>query len=193
MCTAASWKQQLFQIEQGSCREEPSTKVQVSQFHNSLVCVELKCIVITMKKKYRQLRGEDLQGLNIEELQQLERSLETGLGRVIEKKVFNNFVLLLLFFCSTNQHNNLLHDFIWLNLFPFQGEKIMNEITDLQRKVRHCTSRYLIWGYMIRVLYILASILYSWMTWNYMKNKNIMVFLIWHIKIEFNWYAWWLM
>ncbi|KAK3024561.1 hypothetical protein RJ639_043501 [Escallonia herrerae] len=34
----------------------------------------------------RQMRGEDLQGLSIEELQQLERSLEAGLGCVIEKK-----------------------------------------------------------------------------------------------------------
>ncbi|KAK2973507.1 hypothetical protein RJ640_020169 [Escallonia rubra] len=34
----------------------------------------------------RQMRGEDLRGLSIEELQQLERSLEAGLGRVIEKK-----------------------------------------------------------------------------------------------------------
>ncbi|XP_055829037.1 MADS-box protein JOINTLESS isoform X1 [Solanum dulcamara] len=34
----------------------------------------------------RQMRGEELQGLNIEELQQLERSLETGLSRVIERK-----------------------------------------------------------------------------------------------------------
>lgn len=34
----------------------------------------------------RQMRGEELQGLNIEELQQLEKSLETGLGRVVEKK-----------------------------------------------------------------------------------------------------------
>lgn len=39
-------------------------------------------------KNYRQMRGEDLQGLNIEELLKLERSLESGLGRVIEKKVF---------------------------------------------------------------------------------------------------------
>ncbi|MCE2054982.1 hypothetical protein HAX54_041739 [Datura stramonium] len=36
--------------------------------------------------RLRQMRGEELQGLNIEELQQLERSLETGLSRVIEKK-----------------------------------------------------------------------------------------------------------
>lgn len=35
----------------------------------------------------RQMRGEELQGLSIEELQQLEKSLETGLGRVTEKKV----------------------------------------------------------------------------------------------------------
>ncbi|XP_057495463.1 MADS-box protein JOINTLESS-like [Actinidia eriantha] len=34
----------------------------------------------------RQMRGEELQGLSIEELQQLERSLETGLSLVIEKK-----------------------------------------------------------------------------------------------------------
>jgi len=34
----------------------------------------------------RQMRGEELQGLNVEELQQLERSLESGLSRVIEKK-----------------------------------------------------------------------------------------------------------
>ncbi|KAL0381674.1 UNVERIFIED_CONTAM: MADS-box transcription factor 55 [Sesamum angustifolium] len=32
------------------------------------------------------MRGEELQGLSIEELQQLESSLEAGLSRVIEKK-----------------------------------------------------------------------------------------------------------
>ena len=32
------------------------------------------------------MRGEELQGLDIEELQQLERSREAGLSRVIEKK-----------------------------------------------------------------------------------------------------------
>lgn len=35
----------------------------------------------------RRMRGEELQGLSIEELQHLEKSLETGLSRVIEKKV----------------------------------------------------------------------------------------------------------
>ncbi|GER26190.1 K-box region and MADS-box transcription factor family protein [Striga asiatica] len=34
----------------------------------------------------RRMRGEELQGLTIEELQKLEKSLEGGLSRVIEKK-----------------------------------------------------------------------------------------------------------
>ncbi|KAK8313990.1 hypothetical protein V6Z11_D01G146000 [Gossypium hirsutum] len=34
----------------------------------------------------RQIRGEDLQGLNIDELQQLEKLLELGLTRVLETK-----------------------------------------------------------------------------------------------------------
>lgn len=40
----------------------------------------------------RQMRGEELQGLNVEELQQLERSLESGLSRVIERKVYAYFI-----------------------------------------------------------------------------------------------------
>ncbi|KFK32803.1 mads-box protein svp [Arabis alpina] len=36
--------------------------------------------------RLRQMRGEELQGLNVEELQKLEKSLETGLTRVIETK-----------------------------------------------------------------------------------------------------------
>lgn len=34
----------------------------------------------------RQMRGEEIHGLSLEELQKLERSLEVGLGRVIDKK-----------------------------------------------------------------------------------------------------------
>lgn len=37
--------------------------------------------------KNRKLRGEEIHGLNIEELQLLEKTLEIGLSRVIEKKV----------------------------------------------------------------------------------------------------------
>lgn len=35
----------------------------------------------------RQMRGEELHGLNVVELQELEKSLEAGLSRVLEKKV----------------------------------------------------------------------------------------------------------
>lgn len=35
----------------------------------------------------RQMRGEDLHGLNIEELQRLETMLEQGLSRVLQTKV----------------------------------------------------------------------------------------------------------
>lgn len=37
-------------------------------------------------RQLRNMRGDDLQGLTIEELQQLERSLETGLRRVLQRK-----------------------------------------------------------------------------------------------------------
>lgn len=36
------------------------------------------------------MKGEDLQGLDLNELQKLEKTLETGLNRVIETKVQRN-------------------------------------------------------------------------------------------------------
>lgn len=36
----------------------------------------------------RRFRGEDLDGLSFEDLQQLEKSLEVGLSRIIETKVY---------------------------------------------------------------------------------------------------------
>jgi len=53
-------------------------------------CSRLSKEVAKKSHQLRQMRGEDLEGLNVEELQQLERSLEIGLGRVIETKVFNS-------------------------------------------------------------------------------------------------------
>jgi hypothetical protein len=35
----------------------------------------------------RQMRGEGLEGLTVDELQQLEKNLETGLHRVLQTKV----------------------------------------------------------------------------------------------------------
>ncbi|KAI4314413.1 hypothetical protein L6164_027325 [Bauhinia variegata] len=77
--------------------EQPSLELQLVENSNRS---RLSKEVAEMSHRLRQMRGEDLRGLNIEDLQQLEKTLEVGLGRVIEKK----------------------------------GEKIMNEISELQRK-----------------------------------------------------------
>jgi len=63
--------------------DQPSLELQLVENSN---CSRLSKEIAEKSNLLRQLRGEDLQGLNIEELQQLERSLETGLGRVIETK-----------------------------------------------------------------------------------------------------------
>ncbi|KAA8530761.1 hypothetical protein F0562_005471 [Nyssa sinensis] len=63
--------------------EQPSLELQlVENSNHSRLCEELA----EKSHKLRQMRGEELQGLSIEELQQLERSLEGGLSHVIEKK-----------------------------------------------------------------------------------------------------------
>ena len=36
----------------------------------------------------RQMKGEDLEGLSIDELQKLEKQIEGGLSRVLQTKVF---------------------------------------------------------------------------------------------------------
>ncbi|KAK8313988.1 hypothetical protein V6Z11_D01G146000 [Gossypium hirsutum] len=56
----------------------------------------------------RQIRGEDLQGLNIDELQQLEKLLELGLTRVLETKgerIMNEISSL-----ETKEENKLLKE-----------------------------------------------------------------------------------
>ena len=59
----------------------------------SLICflnvtvVEGNLTVIIPLTYNRQMRGEDLRGLNLDELQQLEKTLESGLVRVLETKV----------------------------------------------------------------------------------------------------------
>lgn len=49
------------------------------------------------------MRGEELHGLNIVELQELEKSLEVGLSRVLEKKV-SSTVQFYLFFCCFRKY-----------------------------------------------------------------------------------------
>nr|GMD00667.1 MADS-box protein JOINTLESS [Ipomoea batatas] len=63
--------------------DQPSLELQLVENANHS---RLSKEIADMTHRLRQMRGEDLQGMSIEELQQLERSLETGLSRVIEKK-----------------------------------------------------------------------------------------------------------
>ncbi|GAB4848792.1 hypothetical protein Ancab_003521 [Ancistrocladus abbreviatus] len=62
---------------------QPSTTLQLVENSN---CAELSKEVAEKSYRLRQMRGEELQGLSMEELQQLEKSLEHGLSRVFEKK-----------------------------------------------------------------------------------------------------------
>jgi hypothetical protein len=49
-----------------------------------LLLMYLRCFIII----YRQMRGEELEGLSVEELQLLEKNLESGLHRVLQTKVW---------------------------------------------------------------------------------------------------------
>lgn len=61
----------------------PSLELQLVEDSNYSI---LSREVAEKTHQLRQMRGEELQGLGIDELQQLERSLESGLKRVIDKK-----------------------------------------------------------------------------------------------------------
>ncbi|XP_021274514.1 MADS-box protein SVP isoform X2 [Herrania umbratica] len=63
--------------------EQPSLELQLVENGNQSM---LSKEVAEKSHQLRQMRGEELQGLSIEELQQLEKSLESGLSRVMEKK-----------------------------------------------------------------------------------------------------------
>lgn len=62
--------------------DPPSLELQLENGH----CTVLNQQVAEKSQLLRQMRGEDLQGLTIEELQKLEKTLEVGMSRVLEKK-----------------------------------------------------------------------------------------------------------
>ncbi|KAH7520456.1 hypothetical protein FEM48_Zijuj08G0145800 [Ziziphus jujuba var. spinosa] len=63
--------------------EQPSLELQLVEDSNH---TRLNKEIAEKSHKLRQMRGEELHGLNIAELQELEKSLEAGLSRVLEKK-----------------------------------------------------------------------------------------------------------
>ncbi|TYJ28939.1 hypothetical protein E1A91_A06G035100v1 [Gossypium mustelinum] len=62
--------------------DQPSLDLQLENNNN----IRLNKEIVDKTRQLRQMRGEDLQGLNIEELQQLEGMLESGLKCVLETK-----------------------------------------------------------------------------------------------------------
>ncbi|GAA0153274.1 MADS box transcription factor [Lithospermum erythrorhizon] len=63
--------------------QHPSVELQLVEDSNHS---NLSREVAEKTHQLRQIRGEELQGLGIDELQQLEQSLESGLKRVLDKK-----------------------------------------------------------------------------------------------------------
>ncbi|MCL7046541.1 hypothetical protein MKW94_024784 [Papaver nudicaule] len=61
---------------------QPSLELQLENSSYARLSKE----VVEKSRQLRQMRGEELRGLNIEDLQQLEKSLEAGLSRVLETK-----------------------------------------------------------------------------------------------------------
>lgn len=62
--------------------EEPSLELQLEDSNS----VKLREEISERTNELRRMRGEDILGLKIDELQQLEKMLQDGLGRVIETK-----------------------------------------------------------------------------------------------------------
>ncbi|XP_015885971.1 MADS-box protein SVP [Ziziphus jujuba] len=62
--------------------DQPSLELQLENSNHMRLSKE----VADKSHQLRQLRGEDLQGLNIDQLQQLEKMIEAGLSRVLETK-----------------------------------------------------------------------------------------------------------
>ena len=71
------------------------------------------------------MRGEELKSLNVQQLQALEKSLESGLGSVLKTKVRVLSV----------GWSDVLGEFAHLTISILQSKKIMDEISELERKV----------------------------------------------------------
>ncbi|KAJ0025195.1 hypothetical protein Pint_08475 [Pistacia integerrima] len=85
-CSASSMKDTISRYNMHSINigklDQPSLELQLENSNN----IRLSKEVADKSHELRQMRGEDLKGLNIEELQKLEKLLESGLGRVLETK-----------------------------------------------------------------------------------------------------------
>ncbi|GMP80520.1 hypothetical protein CsSME_00035586 [Camellia sinensis var. sinensis] len=88
--------------------DQPSLELQLENTNNH---ARLSKEVSEKTNQLRQMRGDDLQGLNIEELQQLERMLESGLSRVLKTKgerIMNEIATLQSKKSTRSTHDHLL-------------------------------------------------------------------------------------
>ncbi|XP_031264808.1 MADS-box protein SVP-like isoform X2 [Pistacia vera] len=85
-CSASSMKDTISMYNLHSNNigklDQPSLELQLENSNH----IRLSKEIADKSHELRQMQGEDLKGLNIEELQQLENMLESGLGRVLETK-----------------------------------------------------------------------------------------------------------
>lgn len=96
---------------------------------------------------YRQLRGEELQGLGMNELMKLEKLVETGLSRVGKTKVF--YCVIVIFFCFVYYSNKPK------SFHGLQNDKLLNELSKL--KARASSETYLcIMAWIIRIIFPLT-------------------------------------
>ncbi|KAE8057069.1 hypothetical protein FH972_013789 [Carpinus fangiana] len=80
---------------------QPSLDLQLEHGNN----IRLSKEVADKSQQLRQARGEDLQALNLEELQKLEKKLEAGLRRVLETKVCARLLISFLYSQYGLQHS----------------------------------------------------------------------------------------
>lgn len=60
--------------------------------------INLSSLILSLLNYYRQLNGEELQGLGIEELDKLEKTVQTGLNRVQNTKVNLNCIYVYIYY-----------------------------------------------------------------------------------------------
>ncbi|KAA0065090.1 MADS-box protein SVP isoform X1 [Cucumis melo var. makuwa] len=105
--------------------EYPSIGLQAEDSNH----VRLNKEVEEMSQQLRQMRGEDLQGLNLEDLKQLERKLEVGLTRVLhtkEKKIMSEIDALELKGARLMEENKMLKQ----QMLRLSNERLMAVLVD---------------------------------------------------------------